>query len=102
MLAEPRMFKLGSWLFSFISPSDTPTSDHAKGALAPIVVCVRTNPILTQDIPRAKAVVNYMFDWRALRRWRMKESNLPPGSIVLNRPPSSWELYKKYVLFGIL
>ena len=40
----------------------------------------------------------YMFDWRALKRWGMKESNLPPGSIVLNRQPTFWEAYKRYVL----
>src|SRR5438105_13591675 len=27
----------------------------------------------------------YMFDWRALKRWGMKVSDLPPGSVVLHR-----------------
>jgi len=55
-----------------------------------------------QDFPIAKNVNVYMFDWRALRRWGMKESDLPAGSIVLNREPGFWELYKKYVLVGIV
>jgi PAS domain S-box-containing protein len=42
-----------------------------------------------------------MFDWKALQRWGAKESNLPPGSIVLNRPQSLWQLYKRYVSAGI-
>jgi len=53
-----------------------------------------------QDIPIIKKQSIYLFDWRALRRWGLKESALPPGSIVLNRPPSFWQTYKRYVLAG--
>jgi hypothetical protein len=42
-----------------------------------------------------------MFDWRALQHWGLKESNLPPGSIVLNRQPTLWEAFKWYILGGI-
>jgi PAS domain S-box-containing protein len=42
----------------------------------------------------------YMFDWRVLRRWGIKEGSLPPGSIVLNRQPTFWELYWRYVITG--
>ena len=31
----------------------------------------------------------------------MNEKNLPPGSIVLNRQPSFWELYRQYVFAAI-
>ena len=55
-----------------------------------------------QDIPIARTVSVYMFDWRALKRWGIRKSALPPGSIVLNRQPGFWELYKQYVLAGIL
>ena len=55
-----------------------------------------------QDIPVVMSEDAYMFDWRALRRWGIKESALPPGSIVLNRQPGFWELYKQYVLVGIV
>ena len=53
-----------------------------------------------QDIPIAKSADVYMFDWRALKRWGLKESNLPPGSIILNRQPTIWDLYKWYFLVG--
>ena len=43
----------------------------------------------------------YMFDWRALKRWGLKEANLPPGSIVLNRQPTVWDSYKWYIIGGI-
>ena len=32
-----------------------------------------------------------MFDWRALQRWGISESRLPPNSIVRFRPASLWE-----------
>ena len=43
-----------------------------------------------------------MFDWRALKRWGLRESDLPPGSIVLNRQPGFWDLYRRYVVAGVL
>jgi PAS domain S-box-containing protein len=55
-----------------------------------------------KDIPVARTVNVYMFDWRALRRWGIRENDLPSGSIVLNRQPHFWELYKQFVLVGIL
>jgi ABC-type uncharacterized transport system substrate-binding protein len=55
-----------------------------------------------QDIPTVNGVTQYMFDWRALQRWGLKESDLPSGSIVLNRQLSFWELYGRYVLVGVL
>ena len=54
-----------------------------------------------QDIPRVKGVSTYMFDWRAVKRWDLKESEIPPGSIILNRQPTVWESYKGYLIGGI-
>lgn len=53
-----------------------------------------------RDIPPVKGVVNFTFDTRALKRWGIAESALPPGSIVLNRQPTFWEMYKRYVIAG--
>ena len=55
-----------------------------------------------QDIPISKSNNVYVFDWRALRRWGIREGSLPPGSIVLNRQPTFWELYWQYVITGLL
>jgi len=33
---------------------------------------------------------------------RLRPEELPLGSVVLNRPPSYWQLYKRYVLAGVL
>src|SRR5258706_1245425 len=54
-----------------------------------------------QDIPFIRSANTYMFDWRALHRWGLKESDLPPGSVVLNRQPTVWESYKWYILGGL-
>ena len=54
-----------------------------------------------QDLAILKSKNQYMFDWSALKRWGIKESSLPLGSVVLNRQPTFWELYKWYVIGGI-
>jgi len=54
-----------------------------------------------KDIPSVTSNNAYIFDWRALQHWGLKVSILPPGSILLNRPPSFWQLYKRYVLAGL-
>ncbi|HEX5271566.1 MAG TPA: PAS domain-containing sensor histidine kinase [Gemmataceae bacterium] len=40
----------------------------------------------------------YLFDWRQLRRWDVREEALPPGSVVRFREPTPWEEYKGRVL----
>ena len=55
-----------------------------------------------QEIPVVKDVTTYMFDWRALKHWGMKESDLPPGSTVLFREPSLWERGKKILISGLI
>ena len=39
-----------------------------------------------------------MFDWRELKRWKIDESALPPGSIVLFKETSLWEVYRWWVI----
>ena len=48
-----------------------------------------------QDIPRVNSMGTYMFDWRAVKRWGLRESDLPPGSVVLFREISVWERTKR-------
>jgi PAS domain S-box-containing protein len=54
-----------------------------------------------QNIPVVTNNHAYMFDWRALKRWGINEDNLPPGSIVINRQPTVWEAYKRYIIPSI-
>jgi signal transduction histidine kinase len=39
-----------------------------------------------------------LFDWRQMQRWGISESSLPPGSEILLRNPTAWELYRAYIL----
>jgi len=55
-----------------------------------------------QNIPIARGANTYLFDWRSLKRWDLKERNLPVGSIVLNRLPTLMEQYGRYVVVGLL
>ena len=55
-----------------------------------------------QNIARLSSGTIFMFDWRTLKRWGIKEADLPFGSILLNRQPNLWELYRRYVLAGIV
>ena len=41
-------------------------------------------------------------DWRALRRWHIPESALPPGGLVLYREPTLWERERKYIIPAIV
>ncbi|HKI20632.1 MAG TPA: sensor histidine kinase, partial [Isosphaeraceae bacterium] len=40
-------------------------------------------------------------DWSQLNRWGIGEERLPPGSIILNKPPNFWDLYKWQVIGAI-
>jgi PAS domain S-box-containing protein len=40
-------------------------------------------------------------DWRALHRWHIPESALPPGSAVLYKEPTLWERYRQYVITAV-
>jgi signal transduction histidine kinase len=55
-----------------------------------------------EQIPIVRNSNVYMFDWRALDRWGFKESDLPPGSIVLYREMSVWERTRKFWISGLL
>jgi signal transduction histidine kinase len=54
-----------------------------------------------QDIPRVHDINTYMFDWRALKRWGLREGDLPPGSVVLFREISVWERSKRIWISGL-
>jgi PAS domain S-box-containing protein len=74
----------------------------ATGQLAASMALRVLNGGKPQDIPIIKSPNVYMFDWRALRRWRFKESDLPVGSLVLYRQLTFWQIYKRYIIAGTL
>ena len=42
------------------------------------------------------------FDWRQLRRWNISDDRIPAGSTILFRQPGPWELYRSYIIAGLL
>ena len=53
----------------------------------------------TENIPIVYEGVNfYEFDWRQLKRWGLKESDLPAGSLVRFKQPSLWESHKREII----
>ena len=40
------------------------------------------------------------YDWRELKRWKINEKLLPPGSTVLFREPTIWQRYKGWIIGG--
>ena len=47
-----------------------------------------------EDVALSEASQNpFLFDWRQLRRWGIREDALPDGSVVLYKEPGFWDLY---------
>jgi signal transduction histidine kinase len=50
------------------------------------------------DIP-AKVLANKnYFDWTEMRAWGLRQRDLPPGSVIVNKSPDVWDLYKWQIL----
>jgi len=44
----------------------------------------------------------YRFDARQLRRFKLDKGNVPPGSTLLFDEPSTWQLYRGYVVSAVI
>jgi signal transduction histidine kinase len=78
------------------------SSLSAQGKVAGGMALKLISGIKPQAIPRVRGVNTYIFDWRALKRWGLRESDLPPGSTVLFREVSVWERTKRIWVSGLL
>jgi signal transduction histidine kinase len=54
-----------------------------------------------EQIPVETNIIVPMFDWRQLRRWGIRESSLPAGSVVLFKEWSFWELYRWRIVIAL-
>jgi PAS domain S-box-containing protein len=77
--------------------------DHLKDAAVTGEIAARVlSGERAEDIPVVhQSYLRATVDWRALRRWHIPESALPPGSVILYRPPTFWEQYRKYLIVAI-
>jgi PAS domain S-box-containing protein len=53
-------------------------------------------------IPVERGSIIYMFDWKEMKRWGIKEKNLPEGSIIANKELTFFEAFKWYIFGTIL
>ena len=74
----------------------------AEGKLVGEIVLRVLNGARPQEIPIVHGANAYMFDWHALQHWHLDDTHLPPNSIVLNRQPTVWEGYKRYIIDALL
>ena len=74
----------------------------ADGKVAAGMALKILDGVQPQEMPIVRNNNVYLFDWRALRRWRFKESNLPPSSTLLFREVSVWERTKQIWISGLL
>ena len=51
--------------------------------------------------PKLIARLPPRYDWRELKRWKISEKHLPPGSTVLFREPTVWDRYWAWIIAGV-
>lgn len=73
-----------------------------QGSIAARILLELLGAKKPEDIPIVTSPNFYLFDWKELQRWGLRESNLPAGSTVLNREPTLWEHAKWTLLTGLL
>ena len=78
------------------------SSFSEQGKVAGAMALRLLSGVKPQDIPWVNGVNTYMFDWRALKRWGIRESDLPPGSVVLFGEISVWDRTKWIWISGLL
>ena len=74
------------------------SQDAEMKTLADLVVRVLGGEMadsIPQSSPDFKVA---QLDWRALTRWGIRESRIPPGTLVRFRQPSAWDRYRVYIL----
>jgi PAS domain S-box-containing protein len=54
----------------------------------------QAEPITSSPVP--------MFDWQQIERWGGKAGNLPEGTVFVNRSPSTWKQYGRYLIIFIV
>src|SRR5688572_13977979 len=60
---------------------------------AQIAIRVLRGESITNFVPKIVPPLAPQYDWRELKRWKINEHQLPPGSTVLFREPSLWQKY---------
>jgi len=73
------------------------TGDAAGTKIAEVVLQIATGT-RAMDIPVERAPAEPIFDWRELRRWGIRENELPRESLIRFRELTLWDQYKWRIL----
>jgi PAS domain S-box-containing protein len=76
----------------------TYTYESLGTAAADMALEILSGTDVTKLPPRANPGLAFRVDARALERWGLKQSNLPPGSIILFKEPSLWDQHRNLIL----
>jgi hypothetical protein len=71
------------------------TSPNYQGAVAAEMALKFLRGTSIEDLPVSGSPMVYLFDFNAIKKFEIDESSLPPESIILNRPFSIYDEYKK-------
>lgn len=76
--------------------------DEGKSMARSVLELLRRAPgdLTPFRVQTAKSVS--LFDWQQIERWGGDASKLPADTVYLNRPPSLWGQYKRYVVTGLV
>lgn len=76
--------------------------DEGKSMARSVMELLRRAPgdLTPFRVQTAKSVS--LFDWQQIERWGGDASKLPADTVYLNRPPSLWGQYKRYVVTGLV
>ncbi len=76
-------------------------SGTSQGTLAATLALRVLNGEPAETVPVMRTSPNQvMLDYRALRRWNIPESALPPESLIINRPQTLWSRYRNECLLA--
>ncbi|ETR68651.1 MAG: two-component hybrid histidine kinase sensor and regulator, partial [Candidatus Magnetoglobus multicellularis str. Araruama] len=79
------------------------SSYKAQGAEAAKMGIRILNGEKPENIPISTDKTNiYMFDWLQVNQYHLSEKRLPTGSIIINKPPSAWKMYKTWIITGVI
>ena len=99
--ANAPVFSLSDRYFNHGEIGGNISSGIEQGKLAGKMAMRFLNGEEPKDIASVSTANSYTFDGKALKRWGLKQKNLPAGSIVVNRPFSVWDSYAGYIVGSI-
>ena len=75
------------------------TEDGMKAADTAVQILNGASP--SSFPPRIVPRTSPQYDWRELRRWKIDERHLPPGSTILFQTPTVWQQYRWWIIAGV-